>query len=147
MIREKPSLASVQKLIKRLSKSAYRNSYLDSQVRARIAYQIRAMRKKAGLTQVQMADRLDKPQSAVSRLESTDYGNLSVNTLLEIAKSMDVALLVQFVSYPDFLERTWNKSEQAMQPDTFSESAENLRHNNTRLQSQQTSQHFSVVRK
>ena len=73
-----------------------------------------------------MAERLVKPQSVISRLENTDYGSLSVNTLLDITKSMDVALLVQFVSYPDFLERTWDKSEQAMQPDTLYESAANL---------------------
>ncbi|MCY4151338.1 MAG: helix-turn-helix transcriptional regulator [Aestuariivita sp.] len=126
MIQKKQSHTSDRKVIERLSEPNYRNSFLDAEVRSWIAYQIRALRKKAGLTQVQMADRLAKPQSVISRLENTDYGSLSVNTLLDIAKSMDVALLVQFVSYPDFLERTRDKSEQAMQPDTLYESASNL---------------------
>ena len=122
MIRKKPSSVNDPSMIKRLSKTAYRNSYLDSQVRTWIAYQIKALRKKSDFTQAEMAKCLDKPQSVISRLENADYGRLSVNTLLDIAKSMNVALLVQFVSYPDFLERTRDKSEQAMQPDTFDES-------------------------
>ncbi|WP_419906867.1 helix-turn-helix domain-containing protein [Hoeflea sp.] len=138
MIQKKLNAVNDLKALERLAAPAYRNAYLESQVCTWIAYQIRALRKKAGLSQARMAQRLDKSQSVVSRLEDENYGRLSVATLLEVAKAMDVALLIQFVSYPDFLDRTRDKSERAMQPDTIQESAEILRRRETMLQFQQS---------
>ncbi len=42
-------------------------------------------------------------QSVISRIESDDYGKLSVQTLLQAANFFDVALVVKFVSFPKFL--------------------------------------------
>ena len=111
-----------QKRLKRLESKEYRDSYLSSQVRTWIAYQFLALRNKFGFTQSAMAERTSKTQSVISRLESSEYGKVSVQTLLDVASSLDVALLVQFVSYPEFLDRTRDKSEDAMQPDTIFES-------------------------
>jgi len=139
MIQKKLNTAKDLKAIERLTISDYRDAYLEAQVRTWIAYQIRALRKKARLSQTEMAERLRKPQSVVSRLEDENYGRLSVTTLLEVAKAMDVSLLIQFVSYPDFLDRTQDKSERAMQPDTIHESAEILRRRETMLSYQRES--------
>jgi transcriptional regulator with XRE-family HTH domain len=122
LIREKPRLALDQSKLNKLSDKEYRDAYLHDQVRSWIAYQFQALRRKFELSQKEMADRTGKTQSVISRLESTEYGKVSVQTLLDVASSLDVALVVQFVSYPEFLDRTRDKSERAMQPQTISES-------------------------
>jgi transcriptional regulator with XRE-family HTH domain len=75
-----------------------------------------------GLTQKEMAEKIGKPQSVISRLEDDEYGKVSVQTLLDVAQAVDVALLVQFVSYPDFLERMRDKSPARMVPENITES-------------------------
>ena len=75
-------------------------------VQTGISYQSRTLRAQRGWAQKKLADVMGKPQSVVSRLENPDYGKLSVSTLLEFAAAFDVALLIQFVSFPEFLRRT-----------------------------------------
>lgn len=95
---------------------------MQTHVRSGIAYQIKALREKFSQSQDQFAGKTGKPQSVISRLENTEYGKVTVQTLLDIATSLDVALLVRFVSYPEFLNRTSDMSTKALQPDTISES-------------------------
>src|SRR3982750_3771680 len=85
--------------IQKFSDKLYRDGYLQTQVRSGIAYQIQALREKTGLNQTDFADKIGKKQSFVSRLESTEYGRVSVQTLLDIACKLDVALVVQFTTY------------------------------------------------
>ena len=115
---------SVPTDLKKFERKAYRDGFLHSQVRGAIAYQIQALRAKFGLTQADFAEKTGKKQSTVSRLENTEYGRVSVQTLLDIASALDVALLVRFVSYPEFILRTANVSEAALQPDTIFQSLE-----------------------
>jgi transcriptional regulator with XRE-family HTH domain len=100
---------------------AYRDGYLQSHVRGGIAYQIRALRTKIGLSQVEFAEATGKKQSTISRLENTEYGKVSVQTLLDIACATDVALLVRFVDYSLFLRTTADMSPQALGPDNIFE--------------------------
>jgi transcriptional regulator with XRE-family HTH domain len=103
------------KKLKTLSKSkAYRDSYLSTHVRAGIAYQIRALRDSLGLSQQEFAKRLGTTQSIVSRLENPEHGKLTINTLIEVATALDIALLIRFCSYPDFLTAVANVSPQAL---------------------------------
>jgi len=108
--------------LKKFLRKDYRDGYMQTQVRAGIAYQFQALRKKFDLNQNEMAERIGKPQSTVSRLENVEYGRVSVQTLLDIASSLDVALIVQFASYPDFLRRTEDMTESSLQVDTVYES-------------------------
>ena len=105
-----------------MARKEYRDGYMQGRVRAGIAYQLQALRKKFGISQTEMAKRTKKTQSVISRLESEEYGRVSVQTLLDIASGLDVALLVRFVSYPTFLEQAANMSEKALQPETIHES-------------------------
>jgi transcriptional regulator with XRE-family HTH domain len=81
----------------------YRDSYIEGHVKGGIAYQIQALREKSGLNQKDFGDQIGKPQSVVSRLENTEYGSVSVETLLDVAKALDVALQVRFSNYVDML--------------------------------------------
>lgn len=108
----------------KFAKKVYRDGFMQTQVRGGIAYQIQALRQKFGLTQTEFADKTGKTQSVVSRLENTEYGKVSVQTLLDIASANDVALVVRFVSYPEFLAQTADMSPNALMPDTIFESIE-----------------------
>ena len=122
----------LSKLAKFASKE-YRDGFMQTQVRGGIAYQIKALREKFGLTQTQFAEVTGKKQSVVSRLEDTEYGKVTVQTLLDIASSLNVALLVRFISYPEFLTRTENMTVTALQPETISESLNNYVERTTSL--------------
>jgi transcriptional regulator with XRE-family HTH domain len=109
-------------MLSKFARKDYRDGYMQGRVRAGIAYQIQALRRKFGVSQTEFAAKLQKPQSVISRLENTEYGKVTVQTLLDVASSLDVALLVQFVSYPDFLQRTADMSDKALQAETIHES-------------------------
>lgn len=111
--------------LKRFADKEYRDGYLNTHVRGSIAYQIRAVRHKLGLSQIALAKRTNKTQSVISRLESDEYGQMSLQTLLDVASGFEVALLVRFVSYPEFLRQASDMSSKAMQVDTIFESLEN----------------------
>jgi transcriptional regulator with XRE-family HTH domain len=106
----------------------YRDEYLDGYVKAGIAYQVHAIRTHLKLTQAEFAAKINKKQSVVSRLENTEYGAVTVSTLLEIAKSLDIALDVRFSSYLSVL--TANLSPQSLAVDTVFTSYDNLKSEN-----------------
>jgi transcriptional regulator with XRE-family HTH domain len=108
--------------LEKFASKKFRDGYLQSRVRGFIAYQIQALREKLGLTQAEFAELTGKKQSTISRLENTEYGKVSVQTLLDIACATDVALVVKFAAFPDFLDQTRNMSVEALQPRTIQES-------------------------
>jgi transcriptional regulator with XRE-family HTH domain len=118
-----------KRLMEKLKSKSYRQAYVAEHVRTGIAFQIRALRAQRGWSQKRFAEELGKPQSVVSRLEDPDYGKVSVQTLLEGAAAFDVALLIQYVSFPEFLQRTQDVSPDALQADSFDE--RQLRPSNT----------------
>lgn len=111
-----------EKLLNKLRRRSYRAAYVDENVRTSIAYQVRALREQRGWSQKKLAEVLGKPQSVVSRIEDPDYGKLSVQTLLEIAEALDIALLIRYVSFPDFITSMINVSPEALGADSFDES-------------------------
>ena len=62
-----------------------------------IALQLIALRKKHGLTQAQLARRLETSQQAVARLESLDYAGYTLKVLEKIAEAFKKRLKVEFV--------------------------------------------------
>ena len=52
-----------------------------------IAFQIIALREKAGLTQKQLADFVGTKQSNIARLESADYTGYTLKTLENVTKA------------------------------------------------------------
>ena len=109
------------KVISRLVDKDYRDSFVESRVRNLIAYQIKALRDHRGLSQAEFGNLLGgKPQSAVSRLEDPDYGRMGVSTLLEVATACDVALIVRFANYPDFLAAMSDVSPEGLMVASYS---------------------------
>lgn len=110
----RPSAVSVLNRLKKLGKKSYRDGYLETSVRGRIALQLRAIRKGLGLTQKQMSEKLEKPQSTIARLENMEYGKVTIQTLLDIGKKLDIALFVGYVSYPEFIRQQARSSDREL---------------------------------
>ncbi|MFO1100471.1 MAG: helix-turn-helix transcriptional regulator [Xanthobacteraceae bacterium] len=110
-----------RKLLDKLQKKSYRAAYVGEHVRQGIAYQIRALRDQRGWKQGELAQRMGKPQSVVSRLEDPNYGKVTVQTLLEAASVFDVALQVRFVPFSSFLRNTRNISANALEVLSFAD--------------------------
>jgi hypothetical protein len=64
---------------------------------------------------------IDKQQTVVSRLEDASYGKWTLQTLLDVAEKLDLALLVRFVDHATFLRFTGDMSEAASAPKPYSQ--------------------------
>jgi transcriptional regulator with XRE-family HTH domain len=82
-----------------------RAQFVESHINKGLAYQLRAMREARSWSQEQVATQVDMPQTAISRLESSNYGKSTITTLKRMAKAYDVALEVRFVPFSKFLNR------------------------------------------
>lgn len=63
-----------------------------------IAFQIIALREKAGLTQKQLADLVLTKQSNIARLESADYTGYTLKTLEKVTRALRSRLEIKIVS-------------------------------------------------
>ena len=69
----------------------------DDDIFIETAYQLIQLRKRAHLTQAQLAQKLSISQQAVARLESLSYKGHSLSTLQRIANALHKRLRLQFV--------------------------------------------------
>ena len=97
---------------------------MSGRIRTYIALQVRELRESKNLSQSDLAAKTGTHQSAISRLENTDYGRMSVQTLIDLATAMDVALVVKFASYEDFLSQHSDVRPSALSAESFSETYE-----------------------
>lgn len=80
----------------------YRQATLEAEIEQGIAWQVRINREERGWTQRELGTRLKTGQSAISKLESPEGGDIQLSTLVKAAHAFDCALLVRFVSYSEF---------------------------------------------
>jgi transcriptional regulator with XRE-family HTH domain len=76
-----------------------RARFVESNLGKLLAFQIRGMRDRQGLSQVELAERIGTNQNGVSRLENPFYGKATLSTLKRVAAAFDVGLVVRFVSF------------------------------------------------
>lgn len=62
-----------------------------------IAFQIRDLREKAGLTQKQLAELVGTKQSNIARIEDADYTRYTLTTLEKVTKALKAKLEVRIV--------------------------------------------------
>ncbi|MDN6883903.1 helix-turn-helix domain-containing protein [Variovorax sp. CAN2819] len=84
----------------------YRQAAMEATNENLIAWGVRINRECRGLTQAQLAERMGTKQSAVSKLEDSEGGDVLVSTLSKAAHALDMALLVKFVDYAEFAAQT-----------------------------------------
>ncbi len=113
-------ISYLRPIIEQIKNKKFRDAYLSESVRIFLAAQIRSLR--GDKTQKEFSEILGVPQSTISsRYENPEYGNLTLQTLLDIASKLDVALVVRFVTFPDFLKMTNDFSEKAHCPASYNE--------------------------
>jgi transcriptional regulator with XRE-family HTH domain len=102
---ESTRLVSRNRLCRRLERGPeVRAKFVESHINKGLAYQMRAMREARGWSQEELARRVDMPQTAISRLESPNYGKPTTTTLKRMAKIYDVALVVRFVPFSKLMD-------------------------------------------
>jgi hypothetical protein len=109
-----------ERLAKKLRGKSYRDAYLGSRIRQFLAHQMRSFRGER--SQAEFGRIIAQSQSVISeRLESPAYGKWNLQTLLDIAAKLDVALIVQFVDWPTFVKFTHEITNETVKPAPFDE--------------------------
>lgn len=62
-----------------------------------IAFKIYVLRKKAGLTQMQLAELVGTKQSNIARIEDADYAGYTLRTLEKVTKALKARLEIRIV--------------------------------------------------
>lgn len=112
-------MTRVQRLETKFKSARYRHAYVGAHARRGIAHQVRVMRQDRGWSQGDLAKKMGKPQSVVSRIEDPAYGRLTMATLLGVAQAFDVALSVRFVSFAKFVRDTDDISPRALNAPSY----------------------------
>ncbi len=83
------NLNSIEHLLSRIERNPKaRIDFVASHVDKGIAYQIRALRDRQGLSQEKLADMVGMNQNAISRLESPERGRPTITTLKRLASTI-----------------------------------------------------------
>lgn len=99
------------KLSQKLRDLKYRRKYFLAETSARIAAQLISLRKRRGLNQTELADKIGTQQPAISRIERADYNNWSFSTLRTIAEVLDARIRVFIEPAEDILHEYEQKIE------------------------------------
>jgi transcriptional regulator with XRE-family HTH domain len=83
----------------------FRKRFFQGQAQDEIAMNIRSLREKRTMRQVDLARESKMKQSAISRIEQADYSSWSFNTLLRVADALDARLRVTLEPAEIVIER------------------------------------------
>lgn len=86
-----------QSLNKKLRNKTFKEAYEHYYSTLSIGLKIREIRREAGLTQKEVADRMGVSQQVISRLEKGEVDNPTVDTLIRIADVVGKKLNVEFI--------------------------------------------------
>ena len=81
---------------RKLKDNQFRKYFEEEGKKLAIGYKIAQLREKLGITQKQLAEKIQTSQTVISRLESGDYWQCSLKTLEKIALATGTHLIVQF---------------------------------------------------
>ena len=84
----------------------YRRVAMEATLENLIAWQVRINREERGMTQVHLATLMGTKQSAISKLEDPEGGDVLLSTLVKAAHAFDCALMVRLIDYELFASRT-----------------------------------------
>lgn len=96
-----------------------RRQYAEELLDSYIALQIKTLRLERGWTQRELADRAGKRQSQISAMEQTDFSSWKVSTLRKLADAFDLALVVRFESFGNFLHEALDVSRSALERPSY----------------------------
>lgn len=96
----------------------YRKRFFRGQAEDEIAISIKGLREKRKKRQIDLANEAGMKQSAVSRIEQSDYCGWSLKTLFRIADALDARLRVIFEPSEAVIEQ-YKKMESEIDQDEF----------------------------
>jgi transcriptional regulator with XRE-family HTH domain len=96
-----------------------RDAYLEEKTRAKLAVQIKANRVAREWSQAELGQWTGKTQSNIHRLEDQNIARYTLTTLFQFASAYDCGLVVEFVPYHEFLQRTADLSPSHLQVPSF----------------------------
>jgi transcriptional regulator with XRE-family HTH domain len=94
---------SLRRIWESFSDKEYRDFFVEDTIADSLAIQIQRMRQRRRLTQTDLAALAETKQTAVSRWENSQPPG-SIKTLQKIASAFDVALVVKFVPFSEFVK-------------------------------------------
>jgi ribosome-binding protein aMBF1 (putative translation factor) len=77
------------------------DAYAEAHERASLGLRLARLRADRGLSQSQLAERLNTTQSVISRYESADYANYNLTTLRRLATALDADLSIDLRAKPN----------------------------------------------
>lgn len=83
----------------------YRNVFFEEWAKDEVADQIRQLRKFRRLRQIDVANETGMKQSAISRIEQSEYSRWNFATLLRIAQALDARVRVVFEPAEEVINR------------------------------------------
>jgi ribosome-binding protein aMBF1 (putative translation factor) len=86
-------------LKKESKRPGFKKGFETEKRKLRIGYQIFLARKRAGMTQAELAKRMGTRQSNISRLEQGNY-NFTVQMLEKIARALHFRLKIELIAVP-----------------------------------------------
>lgn len=92
----------------------YRHGLIAAQIEVDLPLQLKALRKERGWSQPEMERRTGMKQSRFPLMERPGGASFTLDTLRRLAEAFDVALIVRFAPFGEFLD--WSKD---FNPETF----------------------------
>jgi transcriptional regulator with XRE-family HTH domain len=99
----------------------YRHAYAEENLDLSVGTQIKVLREQRDWRQADLAVHAEIRQPMVSRYESVNYSNWSINTLKKLARAFDVWLDVRFRSFGELVTTTEKFSRESLQVPKFSD--------------------------
>lgn len=97
-----------------LGDKEFRHLYVSDRIRELVSSQIRATREQRGWSQKELGDKAGMAQERVSLLEDSDYSGMTLKTLRRLGEALDVALIVEYVSFLELVERNARRERLAV---------------------------------
>ena len=97
-------------LRKRLKEPKFRKLYEAESRKVKLGFLIHQLRTHAGLTQMELAQRVGVTKGYIARVETAENANYEINTLKKIAAALHKVLVIGFVKEPKDLRTLERKA-------------------------------------
>jgi transcriptional regulator with XRE-family HTH domain len=103
----------------KLADKRYRQQFVSAQARRSFAFQLRAIMKKRGISQQELAKLSGLTQGVISRAADPNSGKLTTTVIVKIANGLDLAYLGNLVAFSEAANWFSKLSEESVQVPTF----------------------------
>lgn len=110
-----------KQIVQSLQSKAAREAFVESQIETGVSFQIRANREARKWSQAELANRAEKKQPFIAKMEGPNHGAPNLRTLRELAAAFDVALIVRFVPFSEVVDWVANLPGKDLSAASFSE--------------------------